>query len=228
MKNFKIPDINMYKVFKLNGKYGIKRWDGLLVLNPISLKRPDIVELEIKGYTFVVLEEGCNVVDKNGDLLIHNFCIQEIGWFKDDIVAFTDVVGNCGLFFINSKKIIKNITDAECEKHCIRTWSNEKAGLSTYTGFEIFPPVYYEPTVFYGDNIFIGYCEDGTSVLNAESWAEPIHAKAFKVMQRGIIMKSLEDEYSWIDLQTGKRIVEETLSRAQKQMLGFAKLVKSF
>ena len=224
MKNFHVPDVNKYKTFRANGKYGLKRWDGFLIMNPVSHIRPNVIELEENGHTFILLDDGFNVVNELGDFMIHDIPVKHIGWFKSNVVAFEEETGSCGLLFLETKKMIRGISDAICEQHFIRTLNNNMYGVVTYHGKEIFPARYLEVTIFWAD-IFIAYCPDGGAILNSENWDEPIQAQMFKKMQGGIIFKQM-DEYQWLNMSTGKPIPNEQLTKAKKQLLAFAKKIK--
>ena len=214
--------INMYKVFFTGEKYGITTWDNQQVFAPKCTKCPDIRRLEEFGYTFIELDEGCNLIDGRG-LIYLEPSVKGIKWFiQNKIVAFIGNDDRTGLFFVKERRYIYGIDDASNEKIFIATFLQGKKGLVTHSGYEIFKPAYMKVELFDND-IYVAYTDDGRPILNSQSWESPTEiAESFQLYKDGIMAKFSPTKYGWINPQNGKLINPEELTKHQHFYIEFS------
>lgn len=218
-----IQDIGAYKIFSVGIKYGIKTWCNRLILNPICTRRPNLEELERFGYTFIVTEEGCNLVDNTGNLYLEEQHISKIGWFiQNKVVAYATQDGHEGLFFVKTKLYIRNITNANDEHEFIQTFCGKYTGAAAHSGKQIFEPNYSAVAIF-DKEIYIAYKEDGTAILNSLAWKnQSEEAENFKLSPSGIMAQYKNGTYAWIKPETGEKIDNSELTRCQQQLIKLA------
>lgn len=224
LENF-IQDVNMFKLFSVGAKFGIKTWYNRLVLNPICIRKPNIEELEELGYTFIVTEQGYNLINSNGQILLDEPHISSIGWFiSQEVVAFSKKNETCGLFFVKSKNYIYNLTDAIEETEFIQTFRNNTTGLVTHSGKQIFEPIFCEVAIIDSYNgIYIAYNSDGTVVLNSTNWKLPTEKlKSAKANRSGIFVQYLDETYGWLNSFTGLKLEPDELTIYQHQFIKMA------
>lgn len=228
LENF-IQDVNMFKLFSVGTKFGIKTWYNRLVLNPICIRRPNIEELEELGYTFIATEKGYNLINSNGQILLTEPHITSIGWFiTQEVVAFSKRDETCGLFFVKSKKYVYNITDAIEETEFIQTFRNNNTGLVTYSGKQIFEPIFCEVAILDSYNgIYIAYNSDESVILNSVSWTTPTEKlKSAKASRSGILVQYLDGTYGWLNSFTGLKLEPEEQTIYQHQFMKMAEKKK--
>ena len=224
-------DISDYRIFSVAGKFGIQTWCQRLIFPPKCLTKPNLKALEDDGYTFVHLDDGWNLINRDGTILMKE-CVDEALWIrKNEIVAFSKA-GEEGMFFVKEKKYIRDIDDISLEVDFIKTFRKETArksleGIATYWGIEVFPPKYSAVAVFAND-IYVAFKDDGTAVLNSPNWERTIDnvdaTSLIKSKKGGEIMAKLQDKgYQWIDHKTGEIIPSEEQNLHQKSMIAAAK-----
>lgn len=222
MKNFITTDTNLYKLFPVGEHYGIITWCNRLIFEPRCIRKPNVLALEKYGYTFVHLEEGLNIINNQGDLLLED-CVKRIGWvIEPQIVGFTDDNNSDGLLFLETMNIIRNLTDISFEETFYQIFRGKKVGIVTLSGKTIFEPLYSGVAIF-DHNIYIAYTVKRNAILNSESWEKPIRAEVFKKYRVGILAKFCSGEYAWVNSKTGKVLKQEELTRNQINLLEMAK-----
>lgn len=216
-----IPDTNMYKIFPVGERYGILTWCNRLIFEPLCIRKPNIVALERYGHTFVLLEQGFNIIDTEGELLLKE-CVQEIGWVvRNKIIGYTAFDGTENLYFLETKNVIRNLTDLSFEETFYQTYRENRVGLITLSGQTIFEPIYSGVAIFDQD-IFIAYTPKRNALLNSPLWEKAVRAESFKNYPVGILAKFSAGKYGWINPDTGRILKQEELTKNQRNLIEIA------